>query len=248
MNKYGGERLDLEDPKGKGVLVEHLARYRLVEGPPESIVLDAGCAEGHGSRLLAERFAQVYGVDLCAEAVAAARKLSAEVANLSLDTGSATDLAYKDGFFDRIAAFEMFEHVSSWQELLAEFRRVLKPGGVLYISTPNVDVYSAGRRPSLNKYHLHEMDPPEFREALSTYFTVEGFLGQRTPVYNDHVIWGELGPMLHNPEVPHDLRNAIKLTTCDWIKPSLDNDDIVFSDDPAEIARSRFLIGICRRS
>ena len=56
QNKFGGERLDSKSNLARNNLVEHLARYNLVSGNPESVVLDIGCGSGHGSNNLSGRF------------------------------------------------------------------------------------------------------------------------------------------------------------------------------------------------
>ena len=59
----------------------------------------------------------------------------------------------------------MIEHVAEPERVLDELRRVLRPSGLLVISTPNRDVFTPG-----NPHHLHELTPDELREALGSRF------------------------------------------------------------------------------
>jgi 2-polyprenyl-3-methyl-5-hydroxy-6-metoxy-1,4-benzoquinol methylase len=150
---------------GELMEVEHLARYRwagqLVAG---RTVLDAGCGVGYGSAMLARAGAgEVVGLDLSAEAIEAASK--AAPANASFVVGDVHALPFAAGRFELVVCFEVIEHVESQDDVIAELARVLAPGGVLAISSPNRDVYPAG-----NPHHLHEYLPEELRSAVAAHF------------------------------------------------------------------------------
>jgi 2-polyprenyl-3-methyl-5-hydroxy-6-metoxy-1,4-benzoquinol methylase len=150
---------------GELMEVEHLARYRwagqLVAG---RTVLDAGCGVGYGSAMLARAGAgEVVGLDLSAKVIEAAGK--AAPANASFIVGDVHALPFPDGRFDIVVCFEVIEHVESQDDVIAELARVLAPGGVLAISSPNRDVYPAG-----NPHHLHEYLPEELRSAVAAHF------------------------------------------------------------------------------
>jgi SAM-dependent methyltransferase len=150
---------------GELIEVEHFARYRwagqLAVG---RTVLDAGCGVGYGSAMLARAGAtEVVGLDLSAKAVAAAS--AAAPANASFVPGDVHRLPFEAGRFELVVCFEVIEHVDAQDDVIAELARVLAPGGVLAISSPNRDVYPAG-----NPHHLHEYVPEELRAALAAHF------------------------------------------------------------------------------
>ncbi|GAB3142149.1 GrpB family protein [Amycolatopsis stemonae] len=96
-------------------------------------VLDVGCAAGHLSALLAERGADVLGVDASAGMVAVARRKFGDVARFEqADVSRPLDLP--DGSIDVITASLVLHYVKDWAPMLAEFRRVLEPGGALVFS------------------------------------------------------------------------------------------------------------------
>jgi SAM-dependent methyltransferase len=158
------------------LLNEHLARYRFarhfVSGPgPSARVLDAGCGTGYGAAELAlAGAASVTGTDIAAEAVGHARSRYGSE-RVRFVQGSCETLPFSDGAFDLLVAFEVIEHLDRWQDLLLEAKRVLKPGGILLVSTPNRDYYAESRGKSgPNPFHRHEFDYAEFEAALSAVY------------------------------------------------------------------------------
>ena len=128
-------------------------------------VLDAGCGTGYGSEILAAAGAlRVLGVDISEEAVEQARA-SVSRPNAEFRLGSLHELPLEDGSVELAVCFEVIEHVEDQPRAIAELRRVLGPGGVLAISSPNRDVYPPG-----NPHHVHEFVPSELEEALREQF------------------------------------------------------------------------------
>jgi ubiquinone/menaquinone biosynthesis C-methylase UbiE len=100
-------------------------------------VLDVGCGTGDFLRLLAPIVApgEAVGLDLSETMIGEARKRSAEnIENLSFRVGSALDLPFQVGSFDRILATQVLLHIPDPWRALAEMKRVLAPSGVISIS------------------------------------------------------------------------------------------------------------------
>jgi GrpB-like predicted nucleotidyltransferase (UPF0157 family)/protein-L-isoaspartate O-methyltransferase len=96
-------------------------------------VLDVGCAAGHLSSLLAGRGADVLGLDVSAGLISLARKEFGDVARF--EQADVTEpLSLEDGSIDVITASLVLHYLADWGPALAEFRRVLRPGGVLVFS------------------------------------------------------------------------------------------------------------------
>jgi len=133
------------------IAFEHWHRYafaaRLVAGRR---VLDAACGEGYGSALLARSAAQVTGVDVDAATVEHARERYPGRKNLQFDQGSVAALGLKDASVDAIVSFETIEHLAQQDQprMLTEFARLLAPGGILILSSPNRPQYSEARSSS----------------------------------------------------------------------------------------------------
>lgn len=108
-------------------------------------MLDVGCAAGFLLEIARERGWNVRGVELS--------KPAAEFANKRLDNVVSNcplpDAGFEDQSFDCVMMLDIIEHVSDPVALLREGARVLKPGGVLFLSAPNARSLSArllGRR------------------------------------------------------------------------------------------------------
>jgi ubiquinone/menaquinone biosynthesis C-methylase UbiE len=160
------------------VAMEHLHRYliaaELVAGKQ---VLDIACGEGYGSAALARTATSVVGVDIAEEAVkhAAARYRDSRLRFLH---GTCLDIPIPSQSVDVVVSFETIEHVSEHDQVLREFRRVLRPGGLLIMSSPDKREYSdiPGYR---NPFHVRELYREEFRGLLQKYFAHIEMLGQR---------------------------------------------------------------------
>ena len=102
-------------------------------------LLDVGCGSGEFLQRMRSFGWEAVGVE--PDPVAAARARSAA---LDVRDGLLVDAAFEDDFFDAIVLSHVIEHVHDPVELLRECRRVLRPGGVLKIMTPNL--HSVGHR------------------------------------------------------------------------------------------------------
>jgi len=159
-----GERLIPEAYRGELVHAEHLARYRLAARlAPGRRVLDAACGEGYGTAMLAAAGAtSVTGIDIDPATVRHARQRY----ELDVREGDVAALELADASVDLVVSFETIEHIAYPEAALEEFRRVLSPGGLLLVSTPNTREYL-----ELNPYHLRELTSEEFLAALKARFT-----------------------------------------------------------------------------
>lgn len=178
MTEFTGERV-IPGQVNDDLWAEHIARYafaaRLAHGRR---VLDSGCGTGYGVNELALDAAWVVGADIAPEAIQYARAHTIQ-ANTAYLQASATALPLSPGKFDLVTAFEVIEHLASWRDLLSEARRVLAPGGLFLVSTPNRLYYADSRRlDGPNPYHVHEFEFEEFDAALREFFPQVAILFQ----------------------------------------------------------------------
>ena len=157
---------------------EHVARYELalthVEG---KTVLDAACGAGYGTTILQSRAKWVTGVDLDEAAIAATRR-SIDPARGEVIRADATRLSFDDGHFDVVTSFETLEHLPDRPAFLREMARLLAPGGLLLLSTPNARYTRPIDGKPRNPFHLFEYLPHELRAELSPWFSDVTLLGQ----------------------------------------------------------------------
>lgn len=101
-------------------------------------VIDIGCNAGANCFVWAEIGHRVAGLDINQPLLAIAEQRAAAAGyRIDFRLGSATELPWPDASFDVCVVPELLEHVVEWQRCLDEFCRVLRPGGVVYISTTN---------------------------------------------------------------------------------------------------------------
>lgn len=109
------------------------------------LVLDIGCGRGRHGFAALRRGATVVSVDLDMDSLGEVRSMSAAMAgerqtppqsSSHCSSGDATRLPFATGCFDVVIASEVIEHITDDETALAEFHRVLKPGGRLAVTVP----------------------------------------------------------------------------------------------------------------
>ena len=132
-------------------------------------VLDMACGEGYGSEVLWRTAAGVVGVDANPEAHEHAR-LRYQRQNLSFERGLVETYG-EPGSFDAVVFLQTIEHVQDPVAVLEHFAQLLAPGGVAYISTPNLLTLAApGAEKSDNPWHVKEYRADEFRRLCESVF------------------------------------------------------------------------------
>ncbi len=174
---FTGERMTTE--REGQVEFEHFHRYCLARDLcVGKDVLDVASGEGYGSALLAGVARRVSGLEIDANSVAHATA-GYDLGNLEFQQGDAHVLPFSEASFDVVVSFETLEHLRDQVRFLAEVKRVLRPDGLLIISTPDRTVYSAPGQP-MNRYHVLELSYPEFTDRLGGFFRHHRILRQRT--------------------------------------------------------------------
>lgn len=98
-------------------------------------ILDVGCGYGIYIEKCSAYASEVVGIDIFKEHLSIAKRRRKDNTYLILNT--AEHLAFKDNSFDAIICIETLEHISSDEETIKEFSRILKPGEMLIITSPN---------------------------------------------------------------------------------------------------------------
>src|SRR5918912_17475 len=99
-------------------------------------IVDLGCAAGAITHFLSTFGCSVVGVDAEERAVAKARELFPQLEFVVADVAA---LPFADASFDKAVAADLVEHLddATFDRMLAELRRVLRPGGTFTLYTPN---------------------------------------------------------------------------------------------------------------
>jgi SAM-dependent methyltransferase len=159
--------------RGRRAIFFDLLRRELGERASGLEILEVGCGPGGMMEPLAEH-GRVHGIDISHDAIRYCRHRGFP----NVVTGSGTDLPFADRSFDLVALFDAIEHIPDDRGVLAEVRRVIRPGGVLFISVPAYQfLYSQNDRlvHHQRRYTRRQMDRL-LREA--------GFVPRRLTYFN----------------------------------------------------------------
>lgn len=223
---FTGERF-IPDATNSEMEIEHTQRYLFAQNFVKGkIVLDAACGEGYGSNLLSEYAKEVFALDIDEKTILEASEKYSKP-NLHFNIGTIKALPYEDNFFDVIVSFETIEHVNEniQYSFLTEIKRVLKPTGLLIISTPNRSIYTDLVN-SKNDFHIKEFYYEEFKKFLETFFRTVQFYKQTFSL--DYYIT-PLTPTTETGLFPlkTDARYFICICSIDNILPVIKNNYIV---------------------
>jgi SAM-dependent methyltransferase len=126
-------------------------------------VLEAGCGEGYGADLLADTARRVVAVDYDESAVAHVRSRYPRVEVMQANLA---ELPLADASMDVVVNFQVIEHLWDQAQFVTECARVLRPSGLLMMSTPNRVTFSPGRDTPINPFHTRELNAGELTELL----------------------------------------------------------------------------------
>lgn len=185
-------------------------------------VLEAGCGEGYGADLIAGVARRVIALDYDEATVAHVR---ARYPRVEIHHGNLAALPLVDSSVDVVVNFQVIEHLWDQPQFVGECLRVLRPGGLLLMSTPNRITFSPGRDTPVNPFHTRELNAAELTELLTTAgFEMEAMLG----VYH--------GPRLRELDARHggsiiDAQIARAVADAPWPQDLLDDVAAVRIDD-----------------
>jgi SAM-dependent methyltransferase len=138
-------------------------------------VLEAGCGEGYGADLIAGVARQVIAVDYDEATVAHVR---ARYPRVQVMHGNLAELPLPDQSVDVVVNFQVIEHLWDQPQFVRECARVLRPSGLLMMSTPNRITFSPGRDTPINPFHTRELNAEELTELLTgAGFSIDGVYG-----------------------------------------------------------------------
>jgi 2-polyprenyl-3-methyl-5-hydroxy-6-metoxy-1,4-benzoquinol methylase len=148
----------------------------------EHRVLDIACGYGFGSARLAGSVREVVGADLDEATICRVTERYAALTNLSFTAANALAMPFADASFDAVVSFETIEHLEA-PLFLSEVRRVLMPGGLFIMSTPQNAI---GHVP-VNPHHVIEYSLAGIQAVVAPFFQILKSIGikQGTIVFDD---------------------------------------------------------------
>lgn len=155
-------------------LSDYLRAQRIVAGKS---VLDLGCNNGYGTDILSKRCTRIVGVDVSPTAVATA-KSKYQSKTVSFQQIDGQTLPFNEDSFDVITSFQVIEHLPDYDGYFSEIRRVLRPEGVLLLTTPNACIRVLPGAKPWNRFHVREFRPDELASLVSGKFKAAQVFGQ----------------------------------------------------------------------
>jgi len=152
--------------------VTRAARLRqLLAERPGGAVLDVGCYDGQFlTRVIESGSSRLIGVDVAAPALRAARARGLQPVRAQVEVG----LPFRAATFATVVAGEVIEHVFDTQSVIDELARVLRPGGWLALTTPNLVALSGRAQLVLGRSpHNVEFDAGPGTAGHIRYFTFD---------------------------------------------------------------------------
>jgi SAM-dependent methyltransferase len=184
-----GERTVPDVPDENYWFRRHEIAYRFALAHVRGRVLEVGCGEGYGTALLASVAERIVGVDYDTATVAHA---AATYPQVRFVRGNLAALPVATHAVDTLATLQVIEHVWNHPEFVGECRRVLRPGGLLLVTTPNRLTFSPGLDEPVNPFHTKEFTAAELVALVEKC----GF--ETTAVYGLHA-----GPGLADLDAAH---------------------------------------------
>lgn len=159
-----------DNPLHQRLLFAYVASLPYVNGD----LLEVGCGEGRGIELLIEKCNSITAIDRNEYTINHLKEKFKEITFIKESVPPFNGV--ESDRFDSLITFQVIEHIEDDELFVKEIARVLKPGGVGLITTPNIKM-SLTRNP----WHIREYTKEELENLLKKYFSEVEMLG----VYGD---------------------------------------------------------------
>jgi ubiquinone/menaquinone biosynthesis C-methylase UbiE len=160
MNIYTAERTNENSVSDNPIYQRHLFAYQNAVQYIKGDVLEVGCGEGYGSKLLAPHAKKYTAIDKF-KATNEHNLQGIEFIQMNVPYLK----PFADNAFDAVISFQVIEHIQRDDVFVQEICRVLKPGGLFVCTTPNIKM-SLSRNP----YHIREYTVQQLADLIKKTF------------------------------------------------------------------------------
>jgi SAM-dependent methyltransferase len=232
-----GERTLPDVPEENYWFQRHLIVYRwIADRVGGRHVVDVASGEGYGADALAQTAASVLAIEPNPDAYEHARlkyprvQFRRDIAETFIES------------CDAIVFLQTIEHVPDADAVLEHFRTQLRPGGVAYVSTPNVlTLAPKGAERSGNPWHVHEYRAEEYRALCERHFGSVELLG----LYHARMLrWHQLAIEHAGWDTVH-AKLGITKRFYDWFTPAISERDFVLTGE-RDLDHALDFLAVCR--
>jgi SAM-dependent methyltransferase len=198
--------LHREDIYGQGLPTDVCDEVKAFSLSLSGKVLDFGCGNGDMVAWLKNKKMEAVGLELNTERVL--NNLKDEVREFVLTYEGGVPLPFGAGEFDSVFSTEVIEHIPDVENYIPEFHRVLKPGGRMLITTPDMggipSSYSTGTVPwhILESTHVNFFNYKNLETLFGAHFVVERYYTFGQNWVNGSFVAGSIGLIMRRKELP----------------------------------------------
>ena len=157
------ERVSSHEASDNVIFQRHLVAYNEAAKLIYGNVLEVGSGEGYGIELLASKAERYQAIDKYNTSV---ESYAAKFPHVHFQQMNIPPIEFPENTFDCIVTFQVIEHIEDDAGMVSEMARVLKPGGLLVLTTPNIKM-SLTRNP----WHVREYTVSQLKGLLQRYFS-----------------------------------------------------------------------------
>jgi len=169
------ERSSHLDPSENVIFQRHMVAYKKAAKLINGTVLEIGCGEGYGISELAKYSKKYIGVDKFDTSISEKIMTENDIVFHKMEIPPLLNI--ESNSIDFVVTFQVIEHIQNDNFFLEEIHRVLKPGGMLLLTTPN-KLMSLSRNP----WHIREYTSEELVALASKHFSnieIKGVSGNK---------------------------------------------------------------------
>lgn len=160
------DKIASDNPLHHRLLSAYVFSQKYIKGD----VLELGCGEGRGIDIILRKSKSFTAIDKIKDVI---EKLSSKYKDNVFISSNFPPLSdIEDNSFDTIISFQVIEHIQDDTQYISEIERILRPGGVALITTPNIKMTL-----TRNPWHVREYTSEELNNLCRKYFSQVDVLG-----------------------------------------------------------------------
>jgi ubiquinone/menaquinone biosynthesis C-methylase UbiE len=150
--------------------------HKLSQLEPGKKILEIGCGNGTGTRLILEIFkpAALIATEYDERLVEIARANTRGL-NVRMEAGNAAALRFEDNEFDAVIGLSVIHHIPNWRDCVDELHRVIKPGGLLIIKELSIETFESPFGRVARRFVAHPYESMLGKHEFLEYAGARGF-------------------------------------------------------------------------